>query len=40
MVAMPFGDYAIPVVKDGIVYNGSYGLNGEDGTVLRRTAVM
>jgi outer membrane protein assembly factor BamB len=39
MVAMPFGDYAIPVVKDGVVYNGSYALNAQDGTVLRRMAV-
>ena len=37
-VSMPFGDFAVPIVKDGIVYNGTYALNEQDGTVLRRIA--
>ena len=38
-VAMPFGDYAVPLVKDGVVYNGTYALNEQDGTVLWRIAI-
>lgn len=38
-VSMPFGDFAVPVVKDGIVYNGTYALNEQDGTVLWRIAI-
>ncbi len=37
-VAMPFGDYAVPVVREGIVYSGTYALNEQDGTVLWRIA--
>jgi outer membrane protein assembly factor BamB len=38
-VAIPFADYAVPVVRDGIVYNGTYALHEQDGTVLWRIAV-
>ena len=38
-VAMPFADYAVPLVRDGIVYNGTYALHEQDGTVLWRIAV-
>jgi outer membrane protein assembly factor BamB len=38
-VAMPFGDYAVPLVREGIVYNGTYALNEQDGSVLWRIAV-
>jgi outer membrane protein assembly factor BamB len=38
-VSMPFGDFAIPLVKDGIVYHGTYALNEQDGTVLWRIAI-
>ncbi len=38
-VSMPFGDFAVPVVKDGIVYTGTYALNEQDGTVLWRIAI-
>src|SRR5260221_1983450 len=38
-VSIPFGDYAVPVVRDGIVYNGTYALNEQDGTVLWRIAI-
>jgi len=30
-VSMPFGDFAVPVMKDDIVYNGTYALNEQDG---------
>lgn len=39
IVSMPFADYAIPVVKDGIVYDGTYALREHDGTVLWRIAI-
>ncbi len=39
IVSMPFADYAVPLVKDGIVYNGTYALNAQDGTVLWRIAI-
>jgi outer membrane protein assembly factor BamB len=38
-VSMPFGDFAVPMVKDGIVYTGTYALNEQDGTVLWRIAI-
>jgi outer membrane protein assembly factor BamB len=38
-VSMPFGDFAVPLVKDGIVYTGTYALNEQDGTVLWRSAI-
>ena len=38
-VAMPFADDAVPLVRDGIVYHGTYALLAQDGTVLRRTAI-
>ena len=34
--SMPFMDWAIPLVKDGIVYSGTYALNEQDGAVLWR----
>ena len=37
--SMPFGEFAVPVVKDGMVYNGTYALNEQDGTVLCRIAI-
>ena len=36
---MPFGDYAVPLVREGIVYTGAYALNEQDGTVLWRIAI-
>ena len=33
------GDFAIPLVKDGIVYTGTYALNEQDGTVLWRIGI-
>ncbi len=38
-VAMPFGDNAVPQVRDGIVYHGTYALHERDGTVLWRIAI-
>src|SRR6266568_1096175 len=38
-VSMPFGDFAVPLVKDSIVYNGTYALNEQDGTVLWRITI-
>jgi len=38
-VSMPFGDYAVPLVREGIVYTGTYALNEQDGTVLWRIAI-
>src|SRR5258708_2162197 len=38
-VAMPFADYAVPLVRDGIVYHGTYALHEQDGTVLWCIAV-
>jgi outer membrane protein assembly factor BamB len=38
-VSIPFVDYAVPGVKDGIVYNGTYALHAQDGSVLWRIAV-
>ncbi len=39
IVSMPFADYAVPMVKDGIVYNGTYALNEQDGAVLWRITI-
>ncbi len=36
--SIPFGDHAVPVVRNGIVYSGTYALNEQDGTVLWRIA--
>jgi outer membrane protein assembly factor BamB len=33
---MPFMDWGVPLVHDGIVYSGTYALNEQDGAVLRR----
>ena len=38
-VAIPFEDFAVPIVKDRIVYHGTYVLNEQDGTVLWRIAI-
>jgi outer membrane protein assembly factor BamB len=38
-VAIPFADYAVPLVRDGIVYHGTYALNTQDGTVLWRIPI-
>jgi outer membrane protein assembly factor BamB len=38
-VDIPFADDAVPLVKDGIVYHGTYALNERDGTVLWRIAI-
>ena len=38
-VSMPFGDFAVPLLKDGIVYTGTYVLNEQDGAVLWRIAL-
>jgi outer membrane protein assembly factor BamB len=39
IVGTPFQDYAVPLVRDGIVYNGTYALHEQNGTVLWRRAV-
>ena len=39
IASIPFGDYAVPVMKDGIVYDGTYALREQDGTVLWRTGI-
>src|SRR5260370_32139611 len=39
VVAMPFADYAVPLVREGIVYTGTYALQAQDGTVLWRIAI-
>ena len=39
IVDIPFEDNAVPLVKDGIVYDGTYALRQQDGTVLWRTAI-
>lgn len=39
IVGIPFEDYAVPLVRDGIVYNGTYALHEQDGTVLWRITV-
>jgi outer membrane protein assembly factor BamB len=39
VASMPFMDWAVPLVTDGIVYSGTYALNAQDGTVLWRIAI-
>jgi outer membrane protein assembly factor BamB len=39
IVGRPFQDYAVPLVRDGIVYNGTYALHEQDGTVRWRITV-
>jgi outer membrane protein assembly factor BamB len=39
VISMPFADFAVPLVKDGIVYSGTDALNEQDGTVLWRIAI-
>ncbi|MGH2485316.1 MAG: PQQ-binding-like beta-propeller repeat protein, partial [Ktedonobacterales bacterium] len=39
VASMPFQDFAVPLVHDGIVYSGSYALSERDGSVLRRIAT-
>lgn len=45
VAAMPFLDYAVPLVSDGsdgkdrVVYSGTYTLNARDGSVLWRAAI-
>lgn len=39
VMSMPFMDWAVPQVKDGIVYSGTYALNAQDGSVLWRIAI-
>jgi outer membrane protein assembly factor BamB len=39
VAAMPFMDWAIPLVKNGVVYSGTFALNAQDGTVLWRIAI-
>ncbi|MGZ3584083.1 MAG: outer membrane protein assembly factor BamB family protein [Ktedonobacterales bacterium] len=39
VAAMPFLDWAVPLVKDRIVYSGTYALNEQDGTVLWRLDI-
>ncbi|HLG77616.1 MAG TPA: PQQ-binding-like beta-propeller repeat protein, partial [Ktedonobacteraceae bacterium] len=38
-VSLPFGDFAVPLVQDGIVYSGTYALNELDGSVLWRIDI-
>lgn len=39
VASMPFMDWAVPLVQDGIVYSGTYVLNEPDGAVLWRTNI-
>ncbi|MGO8950569.1 MAG: PQQ-binding-like beta-propeller repeat protein [Ktedonobacterales bacterium] len=39
IVDIPFEDFAVPMVNDGIVYTGTYALSAQDGSVLRRIAI-
>ena len=39
IVGIPFQDYAVPLVRDGIVYNGTYALHEQNGTVRWRITV-
>ena len=39
VASMPFMDCAVPLVRDGIVYSGTYVLNAQDGTVLWRIPI-
>jgi len=38
IASIPFADYAVPLVREGIVYTGTYALQAQDGTVLWRIA--
>jgi outer membrane protein assembly factor BamB len=39
VAAMPFMDWAVPLVSDGVVYSGTYALNEQDGSVLWQIAI-
>jgi outer membrane protein assembly factor BamB len=39
VASMPFMEWAVPLVKDGIVYSGTYALNEPDGSVRWRIAI-
>lgn len=39
VASAPFMDWAVPLVKDGIVYSGTYALKEQDGSVQWRTAL-
>ncbi len=39
VVSMPFMEWAVPLVKDGVVYSGTYALNQPDGAVLWRIGI-
>ena len=39
VASMPFMDFAVPLVRDGIVYSGTHALNAQDGTVLWRIPI-
>ncbi len=39
VAGMPFMDWAVPLVRDRVVYSGTYALNERDGTVLWRIAI-
>jgi len=39
VVSMPYGDYAVPLVNQGIVYTGSYALQAQNGTILWKTPL-
>jgi outer membrane protein assembly factor BamB len=39
VASMPFMDWAVPLVRDGVVYSGTYALNASDGTVLWRIPI-
>src|SRR5262249_48330738 len=39
VISMPFMDFAVPLVHNGIVYSGTYALSEQDGTVLWRIAI-
>jgi outer membrane protein assembly factor BamB len=39
VAAMPFMDWAAPLVRAGVVYSGTYALNAQDGAVLWRIPI-
>lgn len=39
VISMPFMDWAVPLVRDGVVYSGSFALNERDGSVRWRVAI-
>lgn len=39
IVSMPFRDYAVPIVQNGVVYNGTYALREVDGSILWRINI-